>query len=648
MKNQILEAIGEMDLDLPAQIHSALAANERIKYYLSLLQLAATRADHPELPPDTLQRERLACGISDRTPDDLATQARRENGRYRIPGYSAIVERIVDDLRAVAAPVLVKTPARRAEFTERLERLLAGLSGSQDDLVDCAAIDRLTRAGSAEVDSLHQFLMDLHKALNAMQAGLAAEQLNGASVYHVDPADRPLIAAFMTGLNRTAPLKFSHPGLGTTAIRAGNQLIIQNDLGTTDAHVIVIHVEGMRVQITHTDVHPGRIEFLRNMLKPYAVDWGEKQAKQLDTSLSGDSFVLVTGRFDSKDSAELLKYLDFLGSQLVFLIDWNRARKELRGFLRGKNRIALLAWAAGAEVGHRGFLELGGAQLINRAIEDTHDSAIHFGDRLCDVLGDDATTEFVRFVFRAATEGLRQNQSPGLIQDRVRAELQAHFSSEGKRLLQIASDQAAMIFEIATLLHEGVHSIGPGEPDGRYKELAHRARNFEHSADQLVAASREAVHRRPEYTTLFRVLETADNAADELEEATFLVDLLVAAEPGEEVLEELRALTDLLLEAAQQWIMALSHAWHIDKRAGTTMQDYVRDFLTAIDALFALEHRADDAERALTYAAVERAHGFRQLHIYSKMGDSLEEAADALKWAGLMTRDYLLGDVLRA
>jgi len=72
----------------------------------------------------------------------------------------------------------------------------------------------------------------------------------------------------------------------------------------------------------------------------------------------------------------------------------------------------------------------------------------------------------------------------------------------------------------------------------------------------------------------------------------------------------------------------------------------VRDFLTAVDALFALEHRADDAERALTYAAVQKARDFRQLHIYSKMADSLEEASDALKWAGLMARDYLLGNVL--
>ncbi len=39
----------------------------------------------------------------------------------------------------------------------------------------------------------------------------------------------------MRGLNRTAPLAFGHPGLGTTAVRANARLIIQNDIGTTDA-----------------------------------------------------------------------------------------------------------------------------------------------------------------------------------------------------------------------------------------------------------------------------------------------------------------------------------------------------------------------------------------------------------------------------
>jgi len=245
-------------------------------------------------------------------------------------------------------------------------------------------------------------------------------------------------------------------------------------------------------------------------------------------------------------------------------------------------------------------------------------------------------------------EGLRDHQSLGLIHDRVRAELQAHFSSEQKRLLQLACEQAAIIFEIASLVQDGIHTIESGDENGRYQRLAERARGFEHSADQLVAASREAVRRRPEYTALFRLLETADNAADELEEVAFLMELLVVSKPGGEVLEALGALADLLVDAAQEWVKVLSHAGHVDKPGGAEAQNDVRDFLTAIDGLVALEHRADDAERALTYAAVQKARNFRQLHIYSKIADSLEEASDALKWAGLNAREYLIENVLGA
>lgn len=648
MKAPILDVIGETELNRSAKLHEALAANDRIKYYLSVLQLALARADHPEQALNGLRPERIAHGIPDRTVDNLLVHSRRENGHYRLPGVREIMQQIVDDLRVVAAPVLAETNGLQTGFAKRMEDVLAGIPKTEEDLVHGSSISELARTDANRGDSIHRLLVDLHKALNVMQAALSEEHLDGAYVYHIEEEDRPAIAAFMAGLNRTAPLKFNHPGLGTTATRSGNQLIIQNDLGTTDAHVIVIHVEGMQVEITHTDVHPQRIRFLQSMLQRYPIAWGEEQSRQANSPVADGFFHLITGRFDAKDAAAVLDYLQFLGSRLVFLIDWNRARKELRGFLRGKDRIALLAWAADEEVGHRGFLDLGGAQIINRAIEQCAGSVMHFGDQLYEVLGDEVAMDFIRFVFRTAGEGLRDHQSPGLIQDRIRAELQAHFSSEGRHLFKLASEQAAMIFEIAALVQEGVYSVEFGDQDERYKRLARRARSLEHSADELVGAGRDAIRKRPEYTPVFRLLERADDAADELEEVAFLLALLAASQPGGEALEELGTLAGLLVQAAQEWVKVLNYASRIEQAGVMGAHDDVRDFLTAIDALFALEHRADEAERSLTYAAVQRAHDYRQLHIYSKMGDSLEEASDALKWAGLMARDYLLGNVLTA
>lgn len=629
MKTQILDAIGETKLQPAACLNAALAANDRVKYYFSLLQMASAHAEHPDQPAATLKRDRLACGIDDPALDTVVSGARMVGKSCCVAGGARIIARIVEDVRLMATPVLATNPDGLAA---RFDALLAALPTAADDQLDPQDISAITQAGQGCADSLHRLVMDLHKRLNAMQAALAEESLDGAAAYHLAEADRPLVLAFMAGLNRTAKLKFNHPGLATTATRVDDQLVIQNDLGTTDAHVIVIHVQNLTVSVTYTDVHVERLAFFQDMLTPHAVSWDDGRTALLPR---GAPFYLATGHKAVADDNECRSYLEFLGSRLVFLIDWNRARKQLRGFLRGPDRLALLRSAAEDETGHRGFLELGGARLINQAIELTAGSSMHFGDRLCDVLGDAETLDFLRFAFHAATEGLLSGQSQALIRDRVRVILARHFSNEARQLLRLATDHAGLIFEIATLVRDGLHD----EPDQAGKR-ARRARQFEHDADQLVVATREAVRRRPDYAVFRSLLEGADDAADELEDAAFLLDLdTLHGTP----LEVLRNLADLLVEGSQEWIKALGNAMQIHK-AGN--QGEAEDFLTAIDRIAVLEHQADDVERTLGAAAIQHAQNFRQLHLFTALGGKLEAAADALKHASLILRDHVLGDVI--
>jgi hypothetical protein len=412
MKTAILEAIGETALQRAAAVSVALAANDRVKYMLSLLQMAKAQADYPERPAN------IACGIDDTGLDQIPVTTRREGERYRLSGIAQLLKRIAQEMRVMAAPVIAAHGADD-ELARRLEAALAAMPEATHDRIDGAAITAMTRVGG---DSLHQLVMDLHKALNTLAAEYAEEKLAGASVSRLGAGDRPLVEAFMAGVNRTAPLKFDHPGLSCTATRSAGRLVIQNDLGTTDAHVIVVHVESLAATLTYTDVHRERARFLQEMLSCFAVTWSGERTEQRAGLADGAAFTLITGRVVPKDEAELRAYLEFLGSRLVFLIDWNRARKQLRSFLPGRQRNELLRWAAEAEVGHRGFLELGGARLINEAIEATAGPAVHFGDRLCDVLGEAATARFLRFAFRAASEGLRARHSQGLIRDRIQAE----------------------------------------------------------------------------------------------------------------------------------------------------------------------------------------------------------------------------------
>ena len=241
MKTQILAVIGEKGLQPAAALNAALAANDRVKFLFSLLQFALARAKAPDQPASTLRRERIACGIDDPDLDGVVAAARRVGTACHIPGLKRILGRMKQDMLTMAAPVV----AEKAEgFETRLTSLLEALPNADDDLISPEAISVLTRAARGGGDSLHQLVMDLHKRLNQLQAALAEETIDGAAAYNLEDADRALVSAFMAGLNRTAKLKFAHPGLATTATRAEGRLVIQNDIGTTDAHVIVIHVRG--------------------------------------------------------------------------------------------------------------------------------------------------------------------------------------------------------------------------------------------------------------------------------------------------------------------------------------------------------------------------------------------------------------------
>jgi uncharacterized protein Yka (UPF0111/DUF47 family) len=368
------------------------------------------------------------------------------------------------------------------------------------------------------------------------------------------------------------------------------------------------------------------------MLKPRKIIW---EAGRTAVLAAGAPFYLATGQVQAADDVACRADLEFLGSRLVFLIDWNRARKQLRGFLRSADRLALLSWAAETEIGHRGFLELGGAATVNRAIEATAGSSMHFGDRLCDVLGDTETVAFLRFVFQVSTECMVSAQSHALTQDRIRVALAGHFSNEERQLLGRAAEHAGLVFELASLVRDGVR-----DDSALAAKRARRAKRFEHDADQIVADTREAVRRRPDYAVFLPLVEAADAAADALEDAAFLLEL---EELQGTAMAALQDLADLIAAGSQEWVKAVGHAGQIGMMTGAAETE---DFLAAIARIGALEHAADEAERALAADAIKHAADFRQLHLFSAVGGRLEAAADALKRASLILREHVLEHVI--
>jgi hypothetical protein len=145
-------------------------------------------------PP--LKKERLTCGIDDPGLDTVIAGSRMSRRLCRVPEAARILSRIVADLHLMATPVLAKKPT---DLRARLESLLAALPAAKDDLLDGDAVSAMMQAGHDHPDSLHRLVMDLHKRLNAMQAELAEETLDGAAVYGLADPDRPRVSAFMAG-----------------------------------------------------------------------------------------------------------------------------------------------------------------------------------------------------------------------------------------------------------------------------------------------------------------------------------------------------------------------------------------------------------------------------------------------------------------
>src|SRR5215469_5920711 len=328
-KTRIAEVLQERTLLLPDLVGKALAANDRAKFYFTWLQAACSRADSPDKAPPDLSAERSAVDIADATLDDGLQQASRVDGGYQVPGAVGVLHHLLDDVGAMIAPLAATDAA--AGFVERRDHLAAAAEVA-DDRLPADLVSRLTQARRESGDSLHLLVMDLHKALNALQAELAEETLDGAKVYRIGPEDRPRITAFMRGLNRTAPLKFDHPGLGTTATRSEGRLVLQNDIGTTDSHVLIVHVAGLRMTVTYTDVHSQRLRFFMDRLHRFPVSWTETRSRH-ELGLSEENFYLTTGSYEEPDTGKLDSCLEQLGAGLVFLIDWNRARKRLRSLL---------------------------------------------------------------------------------------------------------------------------------------------------------------------------------------------------------------------------------------------------------------------------------------------------------------------------
>ncbi|MBK9573627.1 MAG: phosphate transport regulator [Rhodoferax sp.] len=643
LKEKAVAALGQQSLLKPAWIKAALAANDRLKLYLTLLQAAAQHASAPETPLTDWGRELAQLGLHDATwLAELVSSAYFDDHILVMPQLGQLLGALSADLLTMARPVCDGDRDGVADLIAQRDRWVHQLHAWEDDEgLSAQALAELTHGNRKNGDSLHLLVMDLHKQLNAMASEVATESIAGAHVWQIDESDRPLIEAFMRGLHRTAPLKFSHPGLDTAVTRDGARLLIQNDIGTNDVHVLVIEVAQHSVHLTYSDLHPARFDFFRQMLVEIGFEWTVFEPVTAEGLNAGKPYQLGTAVFNAEAADRLLVALEALASRIVFVIDWNRARKRLQNFVSKPRAQALLRHAAQQEWGHMAWLLAGGEQLVFAAMQAVDNEAFRVGDRLDDVLGEASAAEFLLELLRISSVMLRQQQPVALVADEARM-LLARVLRQRTFEFDLLAEHVAYCHALASALCDALES-GSALDAERGAQGVQRAKAWERQADHLLMDARQRAERQRRWIPVVELLEKSDDVADALEEASFIHSMtLVEPLAGlpMPVNDALRRLADTTLAAIQDQVRAIEIARHVGDRGEPADTE---EFLQTLWRMLRAERLCDEQARQARVTIVHSLHAAPAgLLLASDLASTIESASDGLLAAGHALRRMVL------
>jgi uncharacterized protein Yka (UPF0111/DUF47 family) len=644
-KVQAVESRSGGSLLQPALLRSALAANDRLKLYLTALQAAVRRAAAPAEPVVDLSREKAAAGVQAAWVDELVLTTVLDGDRYHTPAFAQLVQAIDADLAAMLAPL-----GAEAALARQVADCRAWLKSLEADSLAPSSVRRIVHGDRAQGGSVHILVMDLHRALNRLAAQMFEETVDGAHAFGLRPEDRPRIGAFMRGVNRTRHLKFDHPGLGTAATRdspgdnrapgggdagAGGALLIQNDIGENDVHVLVVRVEAGRVVLTYSDLHRPRFEFFQSLLSELGGTWSTVEPRVTAGLNAGDSYYVGTACFAPADEPALERALEGIGASLVFLIDWNRARKRLQEFVGKRDAVAVLTEAARREVGHMGWLKAGGERLLYGAMQDAGHDLFHVGERLEGALGAAAAREVLVQVLALSTRALQARLPASRIQDEVRVLLTRHVHG-GAAEFDLLSDHAAYCHAVAQALSDALAGAAT------LPELATRAKRWERKADELVMHARNAAGSQTRWRAFAPLAAMTDDAVDALEEAAFLHGLIADEHPGALAGDVRATVADIArtaLAAARDHVRSLAIARDVWSEPET---DQLHEFLDVTWRVQLAERLADEQLRAARRTILRARMQAADLMLANDLAASLELATDRLLAASYALREKVM------
>jgi uncharacterized protein Yka (UPF0111/DUF47 family) len=406
-------------------------------------------------------------------------------------------------------------------------------------------------------------------------------------------------------------------------------------------HVLVIEVEQRTVTLTYSDLHTGRFDFFRQMLEAIGFEWTVFEPMTSDGLNAGKPYQLGKAILKAEDDAALMAGLEAAASRIVFVIDWNRARKRLQNFVRKPQAQTLLRRAADEEWGHMAWLLAGGDRLVFDAMQAVDSEAFRVGDRLDEVLGEASAAEFLLELLRISSTMLRQQQPMALLADEARM-LLARVLRRRTFEFDLLAEHAAYCHALALALCDALEN-GAVVDVSQSDSLVLRAKAWERKADHLLMDARQRAQRQSRWMPMVELLERSDDVADALEEATF-IHSMTRIEPLEglpsAVNEVLRRLADTTLAAIQDQIKAIEIGRHVSERGDPVDSEL---FLQTLWRVLRAERLCDDLSREARVTIVRTLHASPAgLLLANELANTIEEASDGLLAAGYVLRQMVL------
>ena len=166
---------------------------------------------------------------------------------------------------------------------------------------------------------------------------------------------------------------------------------------------------------------------------------------------------------------------------------------------------------------------MGGERLVYDALEQAVKTPLRYGEPLHEMIGTAVAQDYLCYVLQTTAMGMLKGQSVALIRDQIRAELFNHFRSAEQRLLTDAGRHASIIAQLADSLRTPLRQDPAAGQDTLASKVT-RAKLAESRADDIVRETRLTVRRIPGTEIFRRILEVADDAADE--DSAFVAELL--------------------------------------------------------------------------------------------------------------------------